>query len=61
MDGGDVGFELCDVAIVNVSEICGDECVELVSIYGQTGCTEGRQRQDACGTAGQVEKKFLQR
>lgn len=52
MDGFQVVYRLCDVAVVLVSEIFGDKCAKPVSVYGHKGCREGRESQDACDVAG---------
>lgn len=57
------GFEfVCkhyDVAVLNVPEVFGDEFFDSVSIYGQKGSEEEREKQDMCGTAKHVENEFF--
>lgn len=53
-----VACELCDIAVANVSETSGKECVEPVSAYGYKDFVQKRENGDACDIAGRVEDNF---
>lgn len=55
VDGLEVLCDLCYVAVVNVSEISRDECVQPESVYSWKTSKKRSEKQDACATAESVK------
>lgn len=43
---------------MNIFEILGDDCVDLVSVYSWKRCREGREKQHAFGLGGQLDNEI---
>lgn len=62
VDGLEVDCDLCDVAVLIVSKIPGDEFVKPVSSYGLKGSREQqKEKKDACGAAENVKNESPRR
>lgn len=59
MDGFRVVCNFCDVAVVGVSKIFKNECVDSFRVNGNRAFKEGKKHRDVCGAAERVEDEFF--